>query len=329
MKNIFIICLPLFIVFSCINQNKSDKTEVTITGDYLGENQPDSLSKIFAPGIVSTGLYERDFTITPDGNQIFWTIMSRSYSVIVTSVRKNGVWSKPEVASFSGSKKFLDAEPFVEPNGKKLFFLSTRPQKHQEPKSGWVYEDIWVSDKTEYGWSEAYNLGSPINTDAREYFPSVTKDGTIYFNREFEKGPKKVMRSKLINGKYQEPVELPKEVNATEFQFNPCIAPDESYIILCTRLKEGAIGNIDYAISFRDENDNWSKLRAIGGGVNYKGSSAIAPYITPDGKYLFFSQSRTKASESLKYTYKEIRESLVEPKNGNSDIFWVNTQILK
>ena len=46
-------------------------------------------------------------------------------------------------------------------------------------------------DRKKDGWSKPYNLGPPINTDDPEYFPSVTRDGTIYFTREIDDGGKK------------------------------------------------------------------------------------------------------------------------------------------
>jgi WD40-like Beta Propeller Repeat len=45
-------------------------------------------------------------------------------------VGKNGQWSRPEIAPFSG--RYMDADPYVTSDGKQLFFISNRPV---DPKS--------------------------------------------------------------------------------------------------------------------------------------------------------------------------------------------------
>ncbi|MBK8368965.1 MAG: PD40 domain-containing protein [Bacteroidetes bacterium] len=46
-------------------------------------------------------------------------------STIVTVNSRNGKYSKPKVASFSG--KYHDLEPFLSPDGLRLYFSSDRP----------------------------------------------------------------------------------------------------------------------------------------------------------------------------------------------------------
>ena len=43
-----------------------------LTGDYLGQEPPEMEPQLFAPGIVSTGLGERDVAMTPDGKYLFF-----------------------------------------------------------------------------------------------------------------------------------------------------------------------------------------------------------------------------------------------------------------
>ena len=39
-----------------------------LTGPYLGQTPPGATGEVFAPGVVSTGMYTRDIAITPDGS---------------------------------------------------------------------------------------------------------------------------------------------------------------------------------------------------------------------------------------------------------------------
>jgi hypothetical protein len=70
-----------------------------------------------------------------------------------------------------------------------------------------------------------------VNTAAAEYFPSVTKEGTLYFTREDpETRESHIWRSRFVESAYVGPEKLGPRVNSTTSQFNAFIAPDESYL---------------------------------------------------------------------------------------------------
>lgn len=56
---------------------------------------------------------------------------------------------------------YLDGEQFITPDGKTLYFTSSRP-------GGLGGNDIYVSHKAEQGWSEPKNIGAPINSPRGE-----------------------------------------------------------------------------------------------------------------------------------------------------------------
>lgn len=296
---------------------------------YLSMEPPSDSAVLFAPGIVSTGLYERDFSMTPDGKEIYYSIMSSGFSVIACVKYKDGQWTNPEVASFSGNPDYFDAEPHISPDGQQLLFLSTRPKPGQEPKPDWSYQDIWIADREGSDWGEPYNPGEPLNTDAGEYFPSVTFNGTIYFTREEETGGQAIYRSKKVNGKYAEAERLPNEVNPGKMQYNSFVPSDESYIVVCTRLKPED-RHASYCISFRSPEDKWTPLISMGDKVNFPGSYAINMYQTPDGKYLFFgASSKEKLNQnSGNLTYEFIRLLQTQPQNGNFDLYWISADLI-
>src|ERR1700733_5539251 len=85
---------------------------------------------LFAPGIISTADDEFGSSFTPDGKTCYFSIKSPStiasnVYVICVSHFKDGRWTEPEVAPFSGHYK--DFNPCVSPDGLKLFFISNRP----------------------------------------------------------------------------------------------------------------------------------------------------------------------------------------------------------
>jgi Tol biopolymer transport system component len=238
----------------------------------------------------------------------------------------DGRWTEPEIAPFSGSNKFYDFEPHISPDGKHFYFLSTRPQKGQEPKAGWVYQDIWVMDKTNGGWSEPYNIGEPVNTEDGEYYPSVTKSGTLYFTREAH-NKNSIYRSKFVKGKFQmvERVNIP--VDSANI-YNAFVSPDESYLIFCSSELKDKIGNIDYYISFHVKDSIWSKPVNMGNKVNRKEDAASSAFVTRDGKYLFFASNRMQSTQG-KAIYKDLIEMVNKPGNGSTDIYWIKADFIE
>ncbi len=95
----------VFILLIFISTSYSQTKEI-LNNTYMGEKHPNLTPKIFAPGTVTTDMVERDFTISPDGKQIYYSLgVSLGHSsktVIILVEQVNGKWSKPKVASFSG-----------------------------------------------------------------------------------------------------------------------------------------------------------------------------------------------------------------------------------
>ncbi|NJD17995.1 MAG: hypothetical protein FIA95_01735, partial [Gemmatimonadetes bacterium] len=210
-----------------------------LTGDWLGQQPPGDEPVLFAPGIVSTGMYTRDVAMTPDGSEIYFGVLLGRFTAILVTRRVAGVWTEPEVAPFSRDSRYFNLEPAISPDGKRFMFLSSRVAAGRDPTPGeirnWTNQDIWVMDREGDGWGESYNLGPPVNTAGAEFFPSLTRDGTLYFTRGSEDGREStIWRSRLVDCSYQEPEKLGPEVNSTASQFNAFIAPDESYLILST-----------------------------------------------------------------------------------------------
>ncbi len=311
----------------------ADSDFPVLTGPYLGQTPPGNEPVLFAPGIIPTGLYTRDFAMTPDGNEIYYCIALANfdYTLVMVSKNINGRWTEPEVAPFSREMKHMILEPAISPDGRKFYFLSNRPDTAAgETEAG--DQDIWVMDRQGDRWGEPYNPGPPINTDGAEFFASVTDDGTMYFTRVVrgQRG-NKLYRSRLVNGEYTEAELLPEQVNSTANQFNAYIARDESYIILSTGLREDTRGGADYYIVFRNANDEWSDPINLGDKINTEQGSEWSPYISPDGKYFFFMAPRV--GEHIKdnmsgITITEMLKLYNSPGSGYPDIYWVDASFI-
>lgn len=319
----YLVLAVLIILNACKNQNINSEFP-KLSGIYLGQTLPGDVPELFAPGIISTPMYTRDITMTPDGKEIYFCISAFRYNLIFYTKLENGFWTEPKPAPFITDYKYMFYEPHITPDGNKLLFLSNMPKEDGDEEN----EDIWVVDRTEKGWSQPYNLGSPVNTDGNEFYPSTTRDGTLYFTRA-EKGSRInfIYRSKLIDGSYQIPEKLDKNVNCGANRYNALIDPDERFIIVPATGMEDGLGGTDYYIVFRDEKNNWSKPVNLGENINSAKGAEWSSSLSPDGKYFFFMSSKT-ASFNDKPSYRKFVEMFNKPQNGNSDIYWVKSDFL-
>ena len=113
----------MFLVFclcglTCFGQNK------------ISFKNPPSLPQIFEEGIINTGARERDFAISPDGSEVYFTLQSpQGVFQTIVFMRKDakGKWTRPEIASFAG--QYTDLAPAFSPAVKKFF--SRRPTRER------------------------------------------------------------------------------------------------------------------------------------------------------------------------------------------------------
>ena len=331
-----LICVLCLTGVACAPMCSDDPADSSSTnfpelrGPYLGQEMPGLEPRLFAPGVVSTGLATRDVAMTPDGDELYFSVTVGARTMIMVTRMEDGVWTEPEVAPFSG--RYMDIEPSISPDGERFFFLSTRPQPGQEEKPGWVYQDIWAMDREGDGWGEPYNLGQPVNSDAPEYFPSVTADGTLYFTREGADRVSATYRSRLVDGVYAEPEKLGPEVNCGRNRFNVFVVPDESFAIVPAMGREDSLGGVDYYVVFRSDDDLWSEPVNLGEAVNQPEGREWSASLSPDGKYLFFMSSRTTTEAGLPLTGSTINKLLgisIQPGQGSSDIWWVSAEVIE
>ena len=94
-----------------------------------------------------------------------------------------GGWSQPQNLGPTVNSKAWESHASISADGSEIYFASTR-------SGGLGGSDIWVSRKNPDGtWTEAENLGPPVNTPGDELSPFIHCDGrTLYFSSEGHRG---------------------------------------------------------------------------------------------------------------------------------------------
>jgi dipeptidyl aminopeptidase/acylaminoacyl peptidase len=304
MKKLGLATCSLIVAAITINAHQTEFPK--LTGPYLGQKPPGRVPELFAPDIFKQR-YDRYHSIivfSPNGKEAYWQASMESKPVqaaIYVSRQISGYWTEPQIAPFSKSKIFDDC-PFISPDGKRLYFLSTRPMSEGgELNKG---ENIWVMDRTEDGWSEPKPLPPAINSLSKHWQISVDRAGDLYFGvwkvdpvsrrtREHD-----IYCSRYQNGHYGVPEKLGPEINDPDSrQYSPYVAPDGSYLVF-TRVEKTeppVIPVVTLNIGYRDKEGEWTKPVVLNDILQIKeGKWGSQATVSPDGKFMFFLKDNGK-----------------------------------
>jgi hypothetical protein len=184
--------------------------------------------------------------------------------------------------------------------------------------------------RDETGWSQPVNLGPPVNTETHEFYPSLTREGVLYFQsrREGGMGGADIYRAVPEDGRFTSVEHLPEPVNSRASEGDAFIAPDESYIIVST-VREENIGQSDLYISFQTGDGSWTPMRNLGPEVNSP-AGENCQILSPCGRYLFFTTRRYRdLPEGVPNSYEAIKRLWNEPLNGGGDAYWIDARFLE
>jgi Tol biopolymer transport system component len=257
-----------------------------LKGPYLGQKPPGPTPEIFAPGIVSRDGDQGRLFISADGSEIIWFEREAvgGQMRFLFSRKAGGVWSAPAALFFS--QEYLNMEPCLSPDGKKMFFSSNRPREGKG--AGEKFPDLWMAEKAAGKWGEPRNLGDPVNRLEIVVQPFYGVDDRLYFGGQAADGSSRgIYVSQYSGGGFAEPVKLDEGIFGGQVS-GPCLSPDSRTLIVHAR-KEGGFGGWDLYASFRNAAGSWGELVNLGKSINTAESEAGASF-SPDGRYLFFSR---------------------------------------
>ncbi len=307
-----------------------------LSGPYLDQDPPGMKPQLFAPELLSLGFLETSISFAPDGMSFNYTVITGGEQIlaepkgpfgkmfIMHSFVENGHWTEPTEFSFTTHRMARYAS--FSPDGKKIFFNS-RPERTGPPDS--LVTDMWYVEKRDGGWSEPTEVRFHGEFSGKRVgvYPMAAANGNLYFS-VFADGRRGIIHvSQYEKGKYLAPRPLYDELQ--NYGNHAYIAPDESYIIFDWEHPDEKYGKNDILISFRDKNGKWAKAQSLGSLVNTPYHD-WRPFVSFDGKYLFFSSNRVDSPElgDQPVTLGEVRESVDVPADGNQHLYWVDARVI-
>ena len=270
----------------------------------------------------------RDFCISKDGNEAFFTIQSPSQEIsqLAYIKKKDNQWSQPELLPFNDSYMYL--EPFLSHDNNRLFFASDRPLMESDNKKKDF--DIWFVDRKSKDdeWSAPKNLGAPVNSELDEFFPSVSKNNNLYFTMVSPIGFGKddIYYCKWEDGKYSKPMLLNENINGEGYEFNAFISENENFLIYSKYNEKDGQGSGDLYISKKDADGNWTKATNLGVPVNTK-YMEYCPFYDEQNQMLYFTSKRNNLKPRKFNSISEFTSYMEQNENGLSKVYKTSIKI--
>lgn len=235
--------------------------EIIFVCDYMGQKPPEDVPVKFAPDIISTKKDDSCFEISYSGKEL---VFNRNGKIFISSQDKNGKWNLPTPLFDGGESSFSK-------DGQTIYF-NTRASF---PGSK-VALNVWYSTKQNRMWSEPKHFTGHVLNQVM-HAPSVAGNGNMYSSG--------ITLLKYKNESFQKAEKLNPPIKGS----HPFISSDESFLILDKRPPDGGYG-ADLYISFKKGDSIWTEPAWLGDKINTDKLETNA-YVTPDGKYMFFTRS--------------------------------------
>ncbi len=136
------------------------------------------------------------------------------------------------------------------------------------------------------------NMGANINTDALEYFPSFTIDGSkMIFTRRVN-SDEDFYESNLTNGEWSKSKPVPGKINTNLNEGAQNISQDGEWLIFTGCNYPEGQGSCDLYIAYKTKSGDWTEPENMGAIINTDFWES-SPSLSPDKRNLYFSSSRS------------------------------------
>ncbi len=318
--------MSMLLACSLKKENSQKQETITLAHPYKLDSVIETPVK-FHPEIVSTDIDKFNTSLSPDGNTVYYTAAHQKLGITGIAFQKfeNGRFGPPNFVPFV-SPDYPIADVQISPDGNLMLFSTS---KDYEGKPEGFNFNVWTSELKNGVWQKPIPVGSPIASSGNEFYPIITNSGNLYFNSD-KGGNSDIYFSRRIDGKYQDPIRLPDNINSVRKEADAFVARDESYIIFVRVDEPDGFGNSDLYISFNKGNNIWTDPVNMGSEVNGDQIDG-SPYVTPDDNYLIFTTGRMSSGikERAANSYKDFKAAISSSENGSLNFYIMSLNLNK
>lgn len=198
-------------------------------------------------------------------------------------------------------------------------------------EKGIYFEDVFISYKDEKGqWGSPQSIDA-INTVGHDAVTAISHDGQkLYIFRNEGLGNGDIYESKLSGTVWNKPVRM-KGINSNFWEGSICFSPDEKYAYFSSERPNGK-GGRDIWFAERMPDGSYGLPKNIGPTINTE-FDEDAPFVTADGKTLFFSSTGHNSTGGYDIFRSDLKSgkwtkpyNIGKPVNTNQDdkYYWVS-----
>ncbi|HWZ03638.1 MAG TPA: hypothetical protein VNX40_08480 [Mucilaginibacter sp.] len=254
---------------------------------YLGQTPPNDTPKIFAKRLLA----QKD-TFALD--RVAWSDDGKEFYYPTNNTWFSGVNSKLRYFKFDGGKwtgPFVLNAHYYAPT----FSVDDNTMYLLGGKGDGKHAFVWASQRTPGGWTDP-TVYLEKDYGLYDFMPTIS--GMCYVGSNAHQGDRKDYTTYDICQLKMTPADttitsLAGPINTPRFHCDFYVARDESYIIVSTN--ETKTYECELYISFHKPDDSWSTPVSLGPLINNGVAHRWGQYVSPDGKYLFYSTGHSPA----------------------------------
>jgi len=244
-------------------------------------------------------------SLTIDGKKLVFTRRLRDEDFWESNLI-DGKWSKAKLLEGKVNTNFNEGAQNISQDGQWIIFTGCNYPEGQGSC------DLYISYKTDNGWSEAENLGPMINTDFWESSPSLSPDKRdLYFSSAISGGfgGKDIWVShRSITGKWSRPENLGPAVNTPGDESYPFMHADNETLYFTSNGHPG-YGGSDLFYTKKVTDTSWLQAENLGYPINTIDEESTL-IVATDAKTAYYTSDRADSRGGLDLYSFELREDI-------------------
>ncbi len=277
---------------------------------------------VFAPknlGDSVNSVYPEYYpSVTIDGSKFIFTRRTNSDEDFYECTMIDGKWQTAKPLSGKVNTNFNEGAQNISQDGQWIIFTGCNYPEGQGSC------DLYISYKTNTGWSEAENLGPIVNTDFWESAPSLSPDKRdLYFssNQAGGYGGKDIWVShRNEKGKWGRPENLGPVVNTDGDEGCSFMYADNQTLFFNSNGHKG-YGATDLFFTKKQSDTAWAEPMNLGYPVNTIDDEG-SMIVSADGKTAYYASEGNDSRGSLDIYSFELREDIQPPRT-----LWVKGKV--
>ena len=177
------------------------------------------------------------------------------------------------------------------------------------------YNGVYICRNVDGKWTKPYNITPSIVSDGNQNTLALSHDGNQLLLAWYDNFESDIWISEYRNNRWYPSEPIGKPVNSKYYESHACFTPDGNTIYFTSNRKE-SLGEMDIFRTTKLSDGSWGDLETLGPNVNTV-LNEENPFVSPDGKRLYFSSQGHSGLGGFDIYYCEINAdgSLGKPIN--------------